>query len=195
MFISSKFFLSSFLALLIYGSLSILASTQSDILSILANTQSDFYSILESTQSDFLDAHNSARASVSTSPRIPPLSWSTDAAAFATQWITSLRDTKNCGLVHSGNRAYGENLYKWQGSPGLPPPNPAEAVKSWVSERKDYTYATNSCAAGKVCGHYTQVVWRNTQRVGCASITCPGNAMLVSCNYDPPGNWVGQKPY
>ncbi|EFJ33654.1 hypothetical protein SELMODRAFT_83728 [Selaginella moellendorffii] len=198
MIISTKFFLSSFLALLIYGIASTalsIESTQSDDLSILPSTQDDFFSILASTQSDFLGAHNSARASIATSPRIPPVSWSNDAAAFAMRWITTLRDTRNCNMVHSGNRAYGENLYKWMGSPGLPSPNPAEAVKSWVNEKRDYRYASNSCAAGKVCGHYTQVVWRNTKRVGCASIKCPGNMLLVSCNYDPPGNWVGQKPY
>jgi len=28
-------------------------------------------------------------------------------------------------------------------------------VASWVNEKKDYTYSTNSCSG--VCGHYTQV--------------------------------------
>ena len=45
-----------------------------------------------------------------------------------------------------------------------------------------------------MCGHYTQIVWETTQKVGCAKIQCDGFDLWV-CNYDPPGNWVGEKPY
>lgn len=30
--------------------------------------------------------------------------------------------------------------------------------RGWAKEGQYYTYANNSCAAGKVCGHYTQVI-------------------------------------
>ncbi|MEM6522020.1 MAG: CAP domain-containing protein, partial [Cyanobacteria bacterium P01_C01_bin.70] len=40
-------------------------------------------------------------------------------------------------------------------------------VAAWVAEKADYDYASNSCASGKVCGHYTQIVWRETTAVGC----------------------------
>ena len=45
------------------------------------------------------------------------------------------------------------------------------------------------------CGHYTQVIWRNTQRVGCGVAVCPNGAEIWTCNYDPPGNYLGQNPY
>jgi hypothetical protein len=48
------------------------------------------------------------------------------------------------------------------------------------------------------CGHYTQVVWRNTERVGCGYSTCQAqgfNFEVWVCNYDPPGNFIGQAPY
>ncbi|EFJ04297.1 hypothetical protein SELMODRAFT_138925 [Selaginella moellendorffii] len=144
-----------------------------------------------SQQSDLVDAHNAARSAVNVSGLV----WNDTVAAFASSWAATLRDQNNCALIHSGGR-YGENLWKWWGSPGLPAPPATDAVAAWVNERVDYNYASNTCAAGKVCGHYTQVVWKNSVRVGCAYVQCNGmNAYLVSCNYDPPGNYIGQKPY
>ena len=30
-------------------------------------------------------------------------------------------------------------------------------VDAWDGEKKDFNYPANTCAAGKMCGHYTQV--------------------------------------
>ena len=48
-----------------------------------------------------------------------------------------------------------------------------------------------------MCGHYTQVMWENTQSVGCGlRTTCTGTyATMISCNYYPPGNYIGQRPF
>ncbi|KAJ1396583.1 Ves allergen [Sesbania bispinosa] len=70
-----------------------------------------------------------------------------------------------------------------------------DAVRLWVNEKADYDYNSNSCASGKQCGHYTQVVWKNTKRVGCAKVRCNNGGTFITCNYDPPGNYVGQRPY
>ena len=52
------------------------------------------------------------------------------------------------------------------------------------------------CAAGKVCGHYTQVVWRDSTAIGCARVDCNnGGGVFITCNYNPPGNYVGRSPY
>ena len=45
-----------------------------------------------------------------------------------------------------------------------------------------------------MCGHYTQVVWRKSLRVGCGMATCGATEVWV-CNYDPAGNWDGERPY
>jgi hypothetical protein len=136
--------------------------------------------------------HNAARAAVmpAASPAIPPLTWSSDVAATAQSWANG------CQFMHSGGK-YGENLYATSGTSP-----PSDVVNSWVSESKDYDYATNSCANNAVCGHYTQVVWRDSQRLGCGVATCTTNSpfgggswQLWVCNYDPPGNYVGEKPY
>ncbi|MEP2023182.1 CAP domain-containing protein, partial [Reichenbachiella sp.] len=67
-------------------------------------------------------------------------------------------------------------------------------VDSWGAEKQNYDYKKNKCETGKICGHYTQIVWKNTTEIGCAKTLCDGSVIWI-CNYNPPGNFVGQKPY
>ncbi|MDH5608729.1 MAG: CAP domain-containing protein [Cyclobacteriaceae bacterium] len=131
-----------------------------------------------------LERHNFWRKEVG----VPPLEWSDELANSANKWAVSLKND-NCGFYHSKTE-YGENL--WSGTSGAFPVS--EVVDSWADEQKDYNYEKNKCKTGKMCGHYTQVVWKNTQKVGCAKVNCKGMTTWV-CQYDPPGNWVGKKPY
>ncbi|KAJ8769081.1 hypothetical protein K2173_024077 [Erythroxylum novogranatense] len=57
-----------------------------------------------------------------------------------------------------------------------------------------YDYNSNTCVGGE-CRHYTQVVWRNSVRLGCAKVRCNNGGTIISCNYDPRGNYVNQRPY
>lgn len=141
-----------------------------------------------------LDAHNAARAAASPtpSPALSPVTWSTSLASTAQDWA------ERCVFEHSeGN--LGENLAVF--SPRDVDANTgAEVVELWASEVADYNYGGNSCAAGAQCGHYTQLVWRDTERVGCGVAECDnipdfGPGTLWVCNYDPAGNYVGEKPY
>lgn len=75
-------------------------------------------------------------------------------------------------------------------------------MKAWDDEKTDYTYSTKACSA--VCGHYTQVVWANSEYVGCAAHTCSSftglsssfnGGTIVVCNYGPGGNYNKQFPY
>jgi len=119
------------------------------------------------------------------------MDWSEDLASTAQEWAN------NCIFQHSGAPDLGENIYvaSWEAQAD-------EVVDSWASEVVSYNYEDNSCLA--VCGHYTQVVWRESVHVGCAYADCDGNLLGASgmtsgrlwvCNYSPPGNWVGQWPY
>ena len=96
-----------------------------------------------------LAAHNSARATVGA----PPLTWSAKLSAYAQDWAQSSAAQGNS--AHRTDNTYGENLFWTSGTA-----TPGAVVAAWVSEVKDYNYAANSCSA--VCGHYTQVVWKNT---------------------------------
>ncbi len=139
-------------------------------------------------------AHNQARANAqpTPSPALEPLLWSSALADIAQEYA------EGCRFEHSNNDL-GENLYAESGQTS----SPAGVVASWASEIEFYAYASNSCAAGEQCGHYTQVVWSDTRRVGCGRARCTSNSPFGNgqtwnnwvCNYDPPGNFRGERPY
>ncbi|XWS67537.1 hypothetical protein CRYUN_Cryun04dG0014900 [Craigia yunnanensis] len=137
----------------------------------------------QNSPQDFLNAHNTARAAVG----VGPMTWDNTVAAYAQNYAN--QRIGDCKLVHSGGR-YGENI-AW-GSADL---SGTAAVRMWVDEKANYDYTSNTCAPGKVCGHYTQVVWRNSVRLGCAKVRCNNGGTFIICNYDPPGNFNGQRPY
>ncbi|CAM0150198.1 unnamed protein product [Urochloa decumbens] len=135
---------------------------------------------------DYVDPHNAARNDVG----VGPVTWDDTVAAYAASYAAQRRG--DCALQHSGG-PYGENIF-W-GSAGADW-SAADAVNSWVSEKQWYDHDSNSCAAGETCGHYTQVVWRDSTAIGCARVVCDnGGGVFITCNYNPPGNVVGQSPY
>ncbi|XVE94078.1 hypothetical protein REPUB_Repub01dG0249700 [Reevesia pubescens] len=142
-----------------------------------------FPSHAQDSPQDYLNAHNTARAAVG----VGPMTWDNTVAAYAQNYAN--QRIGDCNLVHSGG-PYGENL-AWS-SGNL---SGTDAVGLWVDEKVNYDYNSNTCAPGKVCGHYTQVVWRNSVRLGCAKVRCSSGGTFIGCNYDPPGNVIGQKPY
>lgn len=143
--------------------------------------------LVRAQSTEFLSAHNNERASVG----VKALVWDTTLASYAQTYAQQQRDLHSCALTHSGG-PYGENLF-WTSASTVAP---SDAVGAWISEKQYYDYASNTCASGQVCGHYTQVVWANSLRLGCASVACNNNGgTFVICSYDPPGNFVGQWPY
>ena len=71
---------------------------------------------------------------------------------------------------------------------------PAGAMMLWMDEAADYDYASGDIGTA---GHYTQVVWRASVRIGCAIVDCPALTYhnTVICDYAPGGNISGQRPY
>ncbi len=132
---------------------------------------------------DMLDVHNQWRRKVG----VPALTWSDDLAQHAQEWANQLAN-ENFKLYHRPNNPFGENL-TWAAHQQL---TPLQVVNSWGEEVAQYDYDSNSCSG--VCGHYTQIVWQETTEVGCAVVRSQQQEIWV-CNYNPPGNYVGVKPY
>ncbi len=144
-------------------------------------------------------AHNRVRARVNppASPALRPLRYSSTVAATAQVWADG------CNYSHNpGRGALGENIHAYATTGRQPSKIGLAAVAAWASEASDYDYSGNTC--GDVCGHYTQIVWRDTTDLGCGVAFCssgsPFGARLpdwwyVVCNYGPPGNYVGRRPY
>jgi pathogenesis-related protein 1 len=98
--------------------------------------------------------------------------------------------------THNLENKYGENLYAFS---SIKKPNLSKIIKKWYSEKIYYDYKTRSCKAGKICGHYTQIVWKNSKYLGCASAKYKQgrfkNGYVTVCKYYPYGNIIGQDPY
>jgi pathogenesis-related protein 1 len=130
---------------------------------------------------EMLGEHNKVRARAG----LPPLQWSGELAAYSQKWANSLiADNRT---AHNSGSSYGENIL----ASGLGS-TPSSVVAEWASESLDYVYITNTCNGD--CGHYTQIVWRSTQKVGCAMARNKQREIWV-CSYDPAGNFRGEWPY
>ena len=144
-------------------------------------------------------AHNKWRAEVG----VGKLSYSPELELSSQAWADHLKHSNHCQMRHSKPEGrYGENLY-WasaiiwsDGRRELQKVLAEKPVDSWGDEKADYDYATSSCKPGKMCGHYTQMVWKTSTKVGCAYAVCEDSQEQVwVCQYQPAGNWVGSKPY
>lgn len=141
--------------------------------------------------SQFIDTQNEARKAEG----LPLLQWKPELQKFAQDWVNQLQRHHNCVMKHSSAEDYGENMAWFAGDTG----DPERAVDEWLNERHFYQQdGPRECmredAGDRTCGHYTQVMWRDTKFVGCGIATC-GHAAVYSCNYEPIGNWPGETPY
>ena len=147
--------------------------------------------------------HNQVRAAVDTAGiaagPLPPMVWDDAIAAHALAYTEMCIDTAApAGLVDHSSQAYrtgvagfaylGENIL---GAGGVA--SAQQAVDAWASEKANFTYPTG---CSDQCGHYTQVVWRESTHLGCANVTCAGLQFggTVLCMYGPGGN-SGGAPY
>lgn len=135
-----------------------------------------------------VDTHNAARAEVGA----PPVTWDLALVAAAQIWANRLVEKGK--LEHDAARGpVGENLAA--GTAGAY--TPAQLVGFWLAERAHFTndpLTPASASRSPTFLHYSQVVWRNTTRIGCAMATGGGTDYLV-CRYAPAGNVVGQKAF
>ena len=125
-----------------------------------------------------LDAQNRLRAKHCA----PPLAWSAPVAEHAQKWADHLA-SRGCALQHSETE-YGENISG--GSPSTQSPD--QVANLWYRENAGYNFASGGFSM--TTGHFTQLVWRGSQRLGCGAASC-GDLRVWVCNYDPPGNMQG----
>ncbi|XP_074833818.1 peptidase inhibitor 16 [Carettochelys insculpta] len=151
------------------------------------------WSLKEDDKRLIVELHNNYRSQVS-----PPaadmlkMSWDPDLAAFAEAYAAK------CIWGHNKERGRrGENLFAITDEMDV-----EVAMEQWYNEYEHYNLTTSKCTVGEMCGHYTQVVWANSKHIGCGMQFCKTlhgvedpDLYLLVCNYDPPGNVRGRKPY
>jgi pathogenesis-related protein 1 len=142
----------------------------------------------------YVEAHNAVRAAVKKPAGysgpwtpLPPVTWSDEVASTAQAWADNLRETMHCGLRHDSGTRYGENLAAGRKL------DAAGAVGMWAGEIDHYRFAPSYVFENDT-GHYTQMVWRKTTRIGCGRARC-GRDAVIACRYSPAGNYIGRAPY
>jgi pathogenesis-related protein 1 len=140
---------------------------------------------------EIIRIHNQTRREVGTTP----LKWNCALADFAQKWAN--KDT----FEHSSEKEregvipgslIGENLSNDSDSNQVM----QKLIQGWIDEKAFLSSDAKTCAPGKVCGHYTQMVWKTTTEVGCGvfrksntlGAEYKGQATYFVCVYNPGGN-------
>jgi len=153
-------------------------------------------SLFTARQADqFLTYHNEKRAEVG----VGPLQWSADLAREAQAWAEHIAETGQFEhRPRQGENAtqHGENLAAGFGG-GY---TVLSAAADWYDEKKLYPPGSPVTQGSyQQTGHYTQMVWRGTTLLGAGTAIGKSGQLrgwiIVVCNYDPAGNFLGQKPY
>jgi pathogenesis-related protein 1 len=141
--------------------------------------------------------HDAERCAVDPTPAaMPPLGWDPLLASVAQGYASA------CNLgVHNGGR---HTQYAALGGSGYVGENIAwgtawafsvvDLAQLWADEKTLWSYGPVTSGNLSGVGHYTQMIWANTTRVGCGAANCSGTLFLV-CNYAPAGNYLNQAPY
>jgi len=170
----------------------------SSLLLLLMVTSGETYALDRKQQKEMVKVHNQYRSDVGISSKV---TWSKKLEKMAQNYANKLKNEKSCNMIHSQTKGVGENLY-WAsplqystGETKVQQITSKHVVDAWGSEKADYNYSKNSCTKGKMCGHYTQMVWESSIEIGCAKAVCADNSQVWVCNYYPAGNYIGEKPY
>jgi uncharacterized protein YkwD len=149
-------------------------------------------------QATILALHNQYRAAAG----VAPLVWDDQLAADAQAWADALV-ARGGTLAHANPadpndpdtghaKGEGENLAGGQSA--------ATAPSQWYEEKPLFDAAKNKSGFNDTnpdwvnWGHYTQMMWSATTKIGCG--TAPGPIFqITSCRYSPPGNFDGQLAY
>ena len=135
---------------------------------------------LENARAQMLTRHNYYRAQ----HQADNLVRLSDLETIAQSWSDHLASINS--MTHSSNKyngaSLGENLY-W----GPLRSNIGEsAVDMWYEEISDYDFNNPGWKSG--IGHFTQVVWKNSKKLGCGVGCGTSSYCYVTCNYYPAGN-------
>ena len=106
-------------------------------------------------------------------------------AKYAQDWADKSFRCEKAELEHSctGDYCYlyGENL-------ALGYTGAYDPVDGWYNESKLYDWSNPHYS--DATAHFTQIIWKETEELGCIYVTCANNwRQYTICEYNPPGNW------
>lgn len=143
----------------------------------------------DSFRDEALAAHNDERAAEG----LAPLHWDPILAAHAQSWAGYI--AARGVMEHTIPAGEGENLWMGESRTNL---GVTAMITDWIGEKADFRDGAFPSVARKGSwhdvGHYTQIMWRQTTRLGCGFASREGTDYLV-CRYYMPGNIVGQRVF
>jgi uncharacterized protein YkwD len=149
-------------------------------------------------QKDIVNIHNTLRRIVPTTSTFE-MSWDNDIQKIAQQWAERCEfrhptsQSEKDQYLKTSKYGCGQNIAMGTGSMTW-----NQTISGmWYGEVKDFKFGQDT---GKVVGHYTAIVWKNTNKVGCGYKLCkpgPDQFNFFVCNYGPAGNVYPDqfKPY
>lgn len=149
-----------------------------------------------------LEAHNRLRSAVAMglqpgqpgAQNMKEIVWDDELAARAQNWANQ------CTFKHDPQRTInrftmGQNMaIIWSTAP-ISDGDFTSRITNWFKEVNQYAFGS---AWSPKTGHYSQLVWADTNMVGCGFTYYKSGAKynkLFVCNYGPGGNVVGSMPY
>eukprot|EP00093_Oithona_nana_P001784 01784.XXX_7806_8495_1 [CDS] Oithona nana genome sequencing. len=171
----------------------------------------------EAMKQEILNKHNELRAKVAngqedgqpSATNMNKLIWDDELASNAQLWADQCpdgHDSNRRTIKYSGY--VGQNMADSWNSRNNMYWGLGSKVQDWYDEVKDWPAANigafSQAGATGITGHYTQIVWAETQYVGCGVIyykdqsnwakNYPYRKTLI-CNYYPAGNFQNQPVY
>ncbi|KAL1502315.1 hypothetical protein ABEB36_007480 [Hypothenemus hampei] len=133
-------------------------------------------------QTECLKAHNEYRKKHG----VAPLKLDREISKISQQWADYL--IKIGTMVHSKNSEYGENIFMMESSNPNFTVSGSKPVDAWYSEINLHKFGAEPKSLAS--GHFTQVVWKESEKLGVAFAKKAGKVIVVA-NYYPPGNMIG----
>ncbi|VDI78125.1 cysteine-rich secretory protein [Mytilus galloprovincialis] len=143
-------------------------------------------------KTEIVNKHNALR-SLTQATNMMKMSWDDETAYIAQKWAENcVTSHESPGLKRTipGRFGLGQNLFWGSGKYTW-----SDAIQSWYDEISDFTF--NGQNVFSKIGHYTQIVWADSIKLGCGYAQCnSARTHFYVCNYGPAGN-IGDtsKPY
>jgi len=143
--------------------------------------------VSEADKTLIVNKHNELRA-LQSATDMELMEWDDEVAAIAQRW------TDNCDFAHDavrtipGRFSVGQNLASGYGTWDA-------AIQGWYDEIDDFTFGDQGANVFSDVGHYTQLVWAKSAKIGCGYTECSNLNRFYACNYGPAGNNAWWEPY
>ncbi|XP_020646264.2 cysteine-rich venom protein [Pogona vitticeps] len=138
-------------------------------------------------QKDIIDKHNAIRRSVKpTASNMLKMTWDPKASETAKKWVSKCKEGISPAEERIVDGIYcGENVYQ-----STTPTSWENIIQYWGTKASNFRYRIGPVGDLNGSDIYTQLIWYNSHRVGCAAAVCKDQLtpFRYICHYCPAGN-------